>query len=217
MAAAARARSLCAEAADRPAKNGLRRADRRLAARPPARVGGIASGADPSKIVRIRSHRARASSLAGASRRQPQLAISVVDRVDAASVARAMDVIPRLQKIIYVTTDLRVGGAEAMLTRLATARPAVADGITVVSLLPAEAHVERLRAAGIAVIELNFKSASGIATGLFRIAQLIARGRPDVVQGWMYHGDLLALIALVLSGRRRRTCLIWSIRCSDMD
>jgi glycosyltransferase involved in cell wall biosynthesis len=128
-----------------------------------------------------------------------------------------MDVIARPRKIIYVTTDLRVGGAEAMLTRLAVARPAVADEITVVSLLPAEAHVERLRAAGIAVIELNFKSAGGLISGLFGIAKLIAHGKPDIVQGWMYHGDLAALIALVLSGRRRRTFLIWSIRCSDMD
>jgi glycosyltransferase involved in cell wall biosynthesis len=74
-----------------------------------------------------------------------------------------------------------------------------------------------LRAAGVAVIELNFKSASGLVFGLLRTAKLIARGRPDIVQGWMYHGDLAALIALTLSGRRRRTCLIWSIRCSDMD
>jgi glycosyltransferase involved in cell wall biosynthesis len=33
----------------------------------------------------------------------------------------------------------------------------------------------------------------------------------------MYHGDLVALIALGMSRRRKRTHLIWSIRCSDMD
>ncbi len=33
----------------------------------------------------------------------------------------------------------------------------------------------------------------------------------------MYHGDLAALIAFVLSGRRGRTRLIWGIRCSDVD
>src|SRR5712671_993457 len=176
-------------------------------------MGGVASGARSSKIVRIRARRAGAPSLAGASRRQPQLAIPVVDRVDAASVARAMDVVPRPRKIVYVTTDLRVGGAEAMLTRLAVARPPLADDITVISLLPAEAHVERLRAAGVAVIDLDFKSPHGLVSGLFRMAKLIAVGRPDIVQGWMYHGDLAALVALALSGRFRRTCLIWSIRC----
>jgi len=33
----------------------------------------------------------------------------------------------------------------------------------------------------------------------------------------MYHGDLAALVALLLSGRRNATRLIWSIRCSDVD
>ncbi len=123
----------------------------------------------------------------------------------------------RPQKIVYVTAGLRGGGAEAMLTRLVTAQPGVADEITIVSLLPAEAHVERLRAGGVSVVELNFDGAGGIASGLFKLARLIAESRPDIVQGWMYHGDLAALIALAMSGRRRQTRLVWSIRCSDMD
>jgi len=126
-------------------------------------------------------------------------------------------VTPRPRKIVYVTTDLRVGGAEAMLTRLATARPGVADDITIVSLLPAEAYLERLRGAGVTVVELDFGRAGGIVPGLLRLAKLIADRRPDIVQGWMYHGDLAALVALAMSGRRRQTRLVWSIRCSDVD
>jgi glycosyltransferase involved in cell wall biosynthesis len=131
--------------------------------------------------------------------------------------AREVGVILRPRKIVYVTAGLRGGGAEAMLTRLATAKPGVADEITVVSLLPAEAHLERLRAAGVTVIELRFDRPGGIAAGLVKLAKLIAEQRPDVVQGWMYHGDLAALAALVLSGRRKRTRLVWSIRCSALD
>jgi len=74
----------------------------------------------------------------------------------------------------------------------------------------------RLRAAGVEVIELGFNKARGIATGLFELARLIAERRPDIVQGWMYYGDLAALVALALSGRRRQTHLVWSIRCSAM-
>ena len=122
----------------------------------------------------------------------------------------------RPRKIVYVTAGLRGGGAEGMLVRLATARPGVADDVTVVSLLPAEAHLARLRAGGVKVIELRFDRASGIITGLFKLARLIAEDRPDIVQGWMYHGDLAALVALVLSRQRRQTRLIWSIRCSAM-
>ena len=104
-----------------------------------------------------------------------------------------------------------------MLTRLATAQPGVADAIAIVSLLPAEAYVDELRKAGIAVVELDFGRAGGIASGLLKLAKLIAADKPDIVQGWMYHGDLAALVALALSGRRRSTRLVWSIRCTEVD
>jgi glycosyltransferase involved in cell wall biosynthesis len=127
-------------------------------------------------------------------------------------------VTPRPRTILYVTTDLFIGGgAEGMLARLLTAEPRLADAIIVVSLLPGESHAERLRQAGITVHQLDFGSARGIASGLVRLARLIARSEPDIVQGWMYHGDLAALVALVLSGRRQRTRLVWGIRCSEVD
>jgi glycosyltransferase involved in cell wall biosynthesis len=135
--------------------------------------------------------------------------------------AREVGVTSRPGKIVYVTAGLRGGGAEAMLTRLVAAEPAVADDITVVSLLPvetqADSHVERLHAAGVSVVELRFDKPGNVAAGLFKLAKLIADGRPDIVQGWMYYGDLAALVALVLSRRRRQTRLVWSIRCSEMD
>jgi glycosyltransferase involved in cell wall biosynthesis len=132
-------------------------------------------------------------------------------------VAREVGVTQRPRKIVYVTAGLRGGGAEAMLTRLATAQPGIADEITLVSLLPAEGHIERLVAGGVTVVELQFDRVGGAAAGLVKLAKLIADSRPDIVQGWMYHGDLAALVALVMSGRRKQTRLVWSIRCSDMD
>jgi glycosyltransferase involved in cell wall biosynthesis len=132
-------------------------------------------------------------------------------------VAREVGVTQRPRKIVYVTAGLRGGGAEAMLTRLATAQPGVADEITLVSLLPAGGHTERLVAGGVTVVELQFDRVGGAAAGLVKLAKLIADSRPDIVQGWMYHGDLAALVALVMSGRRKQTRLVWSIRCSDMD
>ena len=124
---------------------------------------------------------------------------------------------PRPGKVLVVTTGLGVGGAEAMLTRLVTAQPSIADDVTVVSLRPEDDYVERLRTAGVKVVQLDFRRASGIASGLIELAKLIAERCPDIVQGWMYHGDLAALLALTLSGRRGRTRLVWSLRCSDMD
>lgn len=126
-----------------------------------------------------------------------------------------MSVRPR--KIIHVITGLGLGGAEAMLTRIVTIKPALADETIIVSLLPGGKYIDVLRAFGIPVVALEFKRIVGAIAGMFRLARLIAAERPDIVQGWMYHGDLAALLALFLSGRRKRTALIWNIRCSDID
>src|SRR4030088_720301 len=217
MVASTSPRPLCPEVTDRPAEDGVWRADRCLAAWSVAGMGRVFAGARAARIRRGCARRAGAPGLAGTPRGQPQLAIPAVDRADAAGVAREVGVTPRPRKIVYVTAGLRGGGAEAMLTRLATAQPAVADEIILVSLLPAEGHIERLVAGGVTVVELRFDRARGAAAGLVKLAKLIADSRPDIVQGWMYHGDLAALVALVMSGRRKQTRLVWSIRCSDMD
>ena len=66
--------------------------------------------------------------------------------------------------------------------------------------------------AGVTVVELRLTVRRG-RSGLVKLAKLIVDSRPDIVQGWMYHGDP-ALVALVMSGRRKQTRLVWSIRCS---
>jgi glycosyltransferase involved in cell wall biosynthesis len=117
---------------------------------------------------------------------------------------------------MFVSTTLALGGgAEAALTRLVTAEPQLAHNITVVSLLPGDEHVARMRRSGITVVELRFDRPGSIIAGLFKVATLIRQIKPEIIQGWMYHGDLVALLALTLSGRRRKTRLIWSIRCSN--
>src|SRR6516164_1251154 len=146
MAAAASARSLRAEASDRSAEDGIRRADRCLAPRAVAGMGRHAAGAFAPCRRWFRACLAGPPSVAGAPRRHTQLAISAVDGVDAAGLAREVGVRPA--KIVFVTSDLFVGGgAEGMLVRMVTAKPPLADEITVVSLLPGESHVERLHAA----------------------------------------------------------------------
>jgi len=123
----------------------------------------------------------------------------------------------RPRRILHVITDLYVGGAETMLARLVTAKPGLADECAVVSLLPDGPVAGELRAAGVPVVELDLRNPFAAPGGLVRLARLIAETAPDIVQGWMYHGDLAALLALALSGRRGSTRLAWNIRCSRLD
>jgi glycosyltransferase involved in cell wall biosynthesis len=50
-----------------------------------------------------------------------------------------------------------------------------------------------------------------------RLALLIRKLAPDIIQSWLYYGDLIATLALYLSGRRRQTRLYWGIRASDIS
>lgn len=117
---------------------------------------------------------------------------------------------------MHVITALDVGGAESMLAALATAQTPSADQ-RVVSLVSGGVHAGALRRTGVIVDELGFRRGIPDPRGLWRLATLIRAHRPDLIQSWMYHADLTALLALRLSGHRRTTRLAWGIRCSNMD
>jgi glycosyltransferase involved in cell wall biosynthesis len=119
-------------------------------------------------------------------------------------------------KVLHVIPGLGLGGAEAMLTSLATAPGRRTEPI-VVDLLKGGANAERLRAAEIPLYEFGMGGAVGFLFALRRLARLIREQRPQVVQGWMYYGDLAAALALGRSGRRGATRLLWGVRCSDME
>jgi glycosyltransferase involved in cell wall biosynthesis len=119
-------------------------------------------------------------------------------------------------KVLHVITGLETGGAERMLANLCIASHRAGGAPVVVALCPGGSQYDRLCAAGIRTITLGMTRGVPSVASLFRLARLIRDEAPDVVQSWMYHADLYALLALWLSGRRR-TRLYWGIRCSDMD
>lgn len=128
--------------------------------------------------------------------------------------------LPDRPKVLHVITSLNRGGAERMLVGLLGAgkdRYKDRENAVAVSLISNSLMTEEARATGARVYELGFRQSKPSLWGLVRLIGIIRREKPDVVQGWMYHGDLAALIALYLSGRRAVTRLAWGIRCSDMD
>jgi len=119
--------------------------------------------------------------------------------------------------VMHVITGLGSGGAETMLLRLGRAE--VADGRVpvVVSLTDEGVLGPQMRAAGLVVETIGMRRARPSASGLLRMARLIRRHRPAIVQTWLHHADVAATLGLLLSGRRSVTRLIWGIRCSDMS
>ena len=120
-----------------------------------------------------------------------------------------------MRRILHVISGLGTGGAEMFLATLAPRLAARDFAQTVVSLTGEGAAADRLRASGIAVVALDAKGVAKAPLAIRRIARLIEETRPDVVQGWMYHGDLFAALASKMAGKKPER-LAWNIRCSDM-
>ncbi len=120
-------------------------------------------------------------------------------------------------RVMHVITDLDTGGAETMLANLVVAQKDLPEPPLVVSLTPGGTQAARITAAALSVRHLGMRRGWPNPMALFRLVMLIRSFKPKVIQSWMYHADLMALLALLLSGRRRSTRLLWGVRCSDMD
>lgn len=113
-------------------------------------------------------------------------------------------------RVLHIITGLGQGGAESVLFRLATYPGADVEHV-IVSLTDEGIYGERLRAAGVAVHALGMHRGRVSLGGFMALRSLIAATRPDAVQTWMYHADLIGGLAARLAGVR---AIAWGIRNS---
>lgn len=118
----------------------------------------------------------------------------------------------RNMRVLHVITALGVGGAERMLLKLLGARALSRFEQRVVAMLPGGAMAEPMRAAGALVHELDFLGGVPVLGGALGLARLARSYKPDIVQGWLYHGNLGG--ALARAAMRQRVPLVWGIRQS---
>lgn len=84
---------------------------------------------------------------------------------------------------------------------------------TVVSLSEIGKVGQGLRARGVEVYALGMRSLFDFPRVLLRLVRLIRSTRPDIVQTWMYHADLIGGLAARLAGNRN---VIWGVRCTSI-
>lgn len=117
-------------------------------------------------------------------------------------------------KVIHIIIGLNVGGAEMMLKCLVESnRGNPVYQHVVVSLTDKGTLGAQLQAKGVEVYSLGMRSSLGIPLILWRLVHLIRALRPNIVQTWMYHADLLGGLAARIAGNRH---LIWGIRTTDV-
>lgn len=113
--------------------------------------------------------------------------------------------------IVHVITELGSGGAERMLLRLVAGSTRYRH--VVVSLSRDGTLVPALCDAGAEVLSLGMRRYLPSLRGIFGLIKIIRRERPVVIQTWLYHADLIGLIAAKLTGYP----IAWNLRCSNMD
>ena len=114
-------------------------------------------------------------------------------------------------RILHVISGLDTGGAEAMLLKLVRAHKERQISSRVICLRQDGSMVPHFREIGIEVICLGIEPDKLMSIiRVFRLAKILWSYRPDVIHGWMYHGNLAALIASLLMIPRPRLC--WNIR-----
>lgn len=117
--------------------------------------------------------------------------------------------------VIHVIVGLGVGGAELMLKRLIEShRSNPLFQHKVISITSLGVVGKQLQAEGVEVAVMDMRSPLHFPVMLWRVTRLLRQQRPDVVQTWMYHADLLGGLAARMAGIKN---IIWGIRTTDVS
>jgi len=121
-------------------------------------------------------------------------------------------------KVLHLTSSFGlVGGAEADLSRLASHMDPGRFRNTIVTMTEG-AHYdlvrERLAESGVTVYSLGMRRGVANPFAAVRLFQIVRRIQPRIMQTWMYHADLLGLLAGKWEGV---PSIAWNIQCSSLD
>lgn len=114
--------------------------------------------------------------------------------------------------IIHLITGLDTGGAEMMLYKLVTNDSFFKH--SVVSMIDIGPIGEKIRATGIPVHTLKMQRGVPDPRAIWQLIDLLCKEKPEILQSWMYHANLLGLIAGKLA---RVPCIVWGIHHSNLD
>lgn len=116
-------------------------------------------------------------------------------------------------RVTHIISGLGPGGAETMLYRLLARGDRRRVDPSVVSMTTEGAHGAGIKALGIQVYTLGMRRGLPSPWHLAELTRLLRRMKPDLVQTWMYHADLLGGLATRLAGK---VPVVWGIRHGDL-
>ncbi|MGF1933177.1 MAG: glycosyltransferase family 4 protein [Nostoc sp. ChiQUE02] len=115
-------------------------------------------------------------------------------------------------KIIYIITGLSTGGAEVMLYKLLSRIDQERFSPVVISLMDRGTWGDRIANLGIPVYTIGMKQGKPKLVNIWQLINIIRQLKPDLIQGWMYHGNLAAQFARLFIFRQM--FVLWNVRHS---
>jgi glycosyltransferase involved in cell wall biosynthesis len=116
-------------------------------------------------------------------------------------------------KVCHIISGLKSGGAEGVLYRLVSLNKN--NSHFIISLTKGGFYSKKFEREKINFIELSF---TGLNLKSFfnflKLIIIILKKKPDIVQTWMYHADLIGSIAARLAGVSK---VYWNIRNSNLN
>jgi glycosyltransferase involved in cell wall biosynthesis len=116
-----------------------------------------------------------------------------------------------MKRIMHVITGLATGGAEVMLLKLLQAASGDFEH-AVVSLTDKGALGSKIAELGVPVYSLGLRRQIPNPFRALSVISLARRLRPQLIQGWMPHGNLMASVAGAVS--RGHVPVLWNVRMS---
>ena len=115
-------------------------------------------------------------------------------------------------KVVHIITGLATGGAERALYNLLQGGLSTEFDSHVISLSDEGTIGSQIKTLGVPVITLNMRPGRPTLAGLLKLRTVIKQLQPDLIQGWMYHGNLAAILARFFVNNK--SALIWNVRQS---
>jgi glycosyltransferase involved in cell wall biosynthesis len=113
-------------------------------------------------------------------------------------------------RVLHIISNLTTGGAEMMLYKILHTMNRERFESVVISLMDEGRFGKALKKAGLEVHTLGMKAGKPSVKAVWRLLHLIRSINPDIIQGWMPHGNLAASLSRVFLGKQ--VPVIWNIR-----
>ena len=115
-------------------------------------------------------------------------------------------------QVIHIITGLQRGGAETLLSNLCKFDTQHIHTIISLSELKDSESVLNDQP-NVCVYSLNFPNGKIRLSGLFKLYKLIKQIKPDMVQTWMIHADMIGGIVARLAGVKN---IFWSVHYTNL-